>query len=395
MQDEEKLDKVLERFYNRYNKFNTKTLQMLGSVIKQFDGISPSQAHILAQELKLGFDVYKLQQELSKISGKSIQDIDKLFDKVAKENVEFSEVYYKAKNKEYVKYEDNEPLQDMVEAIKKQTNNTFTNLANSKNTGFVLEDKDGNKTFKTIPQVYNNLIDEAVYNVETGVSDYQSAMRNTIRQLADSGVKIHEEKLGYASGYNRRIDSSVRQDVLTGLRQVNIGIQEEIGAEIGADGVEVSHHMDCAPDHYEIDGRQFTKDQFERINSNLDRPVGQYNCRHFIFSIILGVNRPNYTKKQLARDRKQNEKGFDYEGKHYTNYEGTQLMRKMETVIRKNKDLQITARASGNDELISKAQKNISILMSKYNEISKVSGINTYKNRISVTGYHRLKSYDK
>ena len=141
MKDEEKLDKVLERFYNRYNKFNTKTLQMLGSVIKQFDGISPSQAHILAQELKLGFDVYKLQQELSKISGKSIQDIDKLFDKVAKENVEFSEVYYKAKNKEYVKYEDNEPLQNMVEAIKKQTNNTFTNLANSKNTGFVLEDK--------------------------------------------------------------------------------------------------------------------------------------------------------------------------------------------------------------------------------------------------------------
>lgn len=395
MKDEEKLNKVLERFYNRYNKFNIKTLQMLGSVIKQFDGISPSQAHILAQELKLGFDVYKLQQELSKISGKSIQDIDKLFDKVAKENVEFSEVYYKAKNKEYVKYEDNEPLQNMVEAIKKQTNNTFTNLANSKNTGFVLEDKDGNKTFKTIPQVYNNLIDEAVYNVETGVSDYQSAMRNTIRQLADSGVKIHEEKLGYASGYNRRIDSSVRQDVLTGLRQVNIGIQEEIGAEIGADGVEISAHSPCAMDHLDIQGRQYTKEEFKKLNSNLDRPIGTYNCRHFVFEVVLDVQEPSYSKKQLRKMQRESTQKVSYNGKEYTSYEATQVQRKFESAIRQQKDRQIIARASGNDKEIGLAQQKISQLTTEYNNFSNSVGLDTYKNRLSVTGYHRLKSFDK
>ena len=395
MKDEEKLNKVLERFYNRYNKFNTKTLQMLGNVIKQFDGISPSQAHILAQELKLGFDVYKLQQELSKISGKSIQDIDKLFDKVAKENVEFSEVYYKAKNKEYVKYEDNEPLQDMVEAIKKQTNNTFTNLANSNNTGFVLEDKDGNKTFKTIPQVYNNLIDEAVYNVETGVSDYQSAMRNTIRQLADSGVKIHEEKLGYASGYNRRIDSSVRQDVLTGLRQVNIGIQAEIGAEIGADGVEISAHSPCAMDHLDIQGRQYTKEQFKKLNSNLDRPIGTYNCRHFVFEVVLDVQEPSYSKKQLRKMQRESTQKVSYNGKEYTTYEATQVQRKFESAIRQQKDRQIIARASGNDKEIGLAQQKISQLTTEYNNFSNSVGLDTYKNRLAVTGYHRLKSFDK
>lgn len=395
MQDEEKLDKVLERFYNRYNKFNTKTLQMLGNVIKQFDGISPSQAHILAQELKLGFDVYKLQQELSKISGKSIQDIDKLFDKVAKENVEFSEVYYKAKNKEYVKYEDNEPLQNMVESIKKQTNNTFTNLANSKNTGFVLEDKDGNKTFKTIPQVYNNLIDEAVYNVETGVSDYQSAMRNTLNQLADSGVKVHEEKIGYENGYNRRIDSSVRQEILTGIRQVNIGIQEQVGEQFGADGVEISAHYPCAEDHVDIQGRQYSNEKFEKLNSELDRPIGTYNCRHFVFSIVLGVNEPSYTKNRLTRYKRYSEEKVSYKGKEYTKYEATQVQRKLETEIRKQKDRQIIGRASGNKEEISKAQAKITQLTTEYNNFSNSVGLDTYKNRLTVTGYHRLKSFDK
>ena len=50
MQDENKLDATLEKFYNRYNKFNTQVLEELGNVVSQFDNITPSQAHIIAQE---------------------------------------------------------------------------------------------------------------------------------------------------------------------------------------------------------------------------------------------------------------------------------------------------------------------------------------------------------
>lgn len=390
MNDEKRLDAVLERFYNRFNKYNTKVLKTLGETIKQFDGLTPSEAHKLAQELRYSTEIDQLLNELSRLSGKSLQEIDELLDKVAKENVGFAEAYYEVKGKEFIPYEDNKPLQRYVETIKEETKGTFKALSKSKQIGFTLRLPNGELAYKPLKDTFNDLLDEAVYNVSSGVSDYQSAMRSTIRQLADSGVKIHEEKVGYASGYNRRIDSTVRQNVLTGVRMVNIGIQERIGDELGADGVEVSHHMDCAPDHYEIDGQQFTKKEFERKNSNLDRPVGQYNCRHFVFSIILGVNRPNYTKKQLARDRERNEKGFDYEGKHYTNYELSQAMRKIETGIRRNKDLQIIARTSGNKELISKAQNNITILTNKYNEISKISGLPTYKNRLNVSQYHRV-----
>ena len=392
MQDEEKLDKVLERFYNRYNKYNTKVLQTLGNVVKQFDGISPSQAHQLAQELKLGFDVNELLLELSKISGKSVKDIEVLFDKVAKENVEFSEAYYKAKNKEYVKYEDNKQLQNLVESIKKETNSLFTNLANSKNVGFSLKDSQGNITYKPLADVYNDLIDEAVYNTETGVIDYQSAMRNILKQLADSGVKIHEEKLTYESGYNRRIDSSVRQDVLTGIRQINIGIQEEVGKDFGADGVEISAHFPCAEDHLDIQGEQYSNEEFEKINSELDRPIGTYNCRHFVFSIVLGVNEPSFTKKQLKDMKDDSLEKVEYEGKEYTKYEATQVQRKFETAIRQQKDRQIIARASGDMEEVGKAQGKISQLTSEYNNFSKVAGLDTYKNRLSVSGYRRIKA---
>lgn len=390
MQDNDKLDATLEKFYNRYNKFNTKVLKELGNVIKQFNDVSPSQAYQIAQELKLGYDLNELLNELSQTSGKSIEDISKLFDKVAEENVNFSEAYYKAKNQEFIKYEDNQQLQNLVESIKKQTNNTFINIANSNNIGFTLKDDKGNITYKPLKQVYNDLIDEAVYNTSIGVQDYQSAMRNTMNQLADSGVKIHEEKLGYANGYNKRLDSSVRQDVLTGLRQINLDIQEQIGEELGADGVEISAHFPCAEDHLDIQGRQYTNEEFEKLNSNLDRPIGEYNCRHFVFSVILGVNLPSYSNKMLRNYRNKSLEKVNYNGKTYTKYEATQVQRQLETAIRKQKDRQIIARASGDKQETGLAQQKISQLTTEYNKFSKIAGLDTYKNRLTVSGYRRV-----
>ena len=53
---------------------------------------------------------------------------------------------------------------------------------------------------------------------------------------------------------------------------------------------------------------------------------------------------------------------------------GTQLQRKIETAIRKAKDTQILARASGDTEL----------LTSKYNDLCKASGLLPKKQRMQV-----------
>lgn len=387
MKDDKKLDKTLERFFNRFNGFNTEVLEVLGNIVKQFDGLTEEQAHALAQELRMGYDLEKLRNDLAKITGKSIKDIDILLDEVAKENVEFSEVYQRAKNGEFISYADNEPLQRIVESIKKQTNDTFLNLSQTQNIGFSLKDKQGNATFKPLTTVYNELIDKAVYNVSIGTTDYQSAMEKTIRGLANSGVKIHEEKLAYVSGYNRRIDSSVRQNVLTGLRQVNIGVQEQIGDMLGSDGVEISAHYPCAEDHLPIQGKQFSKEKFEKLNNNLDRPIGEYNCRHFVFSVILGVQEPSYSKEMLKNFKQESLAKVEFDGKSYTKYEATQIQRKIETAIRRQKDRNIIANASGNEKETLKTQEKINQLTRKYKDFSNKADLKTYKNRLKVVGY--------
>lgn len=390
MKDDKKLELLLERFYNRFNQYNTKLLEKLGEAIKKFDGVSPSTAHKIAQELKYGADMDDLMAELSRLSGKSIKDIEEAFDIVAEENVAFAEVYAKAKNMEFVDYKDNEQLKRLVKGIAGETNATFKNLSKTRAIGFVLKDKNGKKTFKNLKDTYRDLIDEAVFNVETGVSDYQSAMRGVMKQLADSGVKVHEEKVGYPSGYNRRIDSSVRQNVLTGVRQVNITTQKIVGRQFGADGVEISAHSPCAEDHLHIQGKQFSNKEFKKLNGNLERPIGEYNCRHFVFSIVLGVNQPSYSDKMLNQMNRESQSIIEYEGKTYTAYEATQVQRKLETAIRKEKDRQIIARASGDKEAVGQTQQNITTLTNKYNDFSKSAGLDTYKNRLTVSGYHRV-----
>lgn len=384
----DKLELALERFVRRFEEFNTKVLEDFGKTIKKFEKLTPSQAHKLAQQMKNGRDIEKILADLERISELSRKDIEELLEITAKENIDFANTYYEAKAMDKVSYETSKQFQNLVKAVEKTTKGEFTNL--SKTTALKLLKDNGKPLYLDIKKAYNEVIDRCVLAVATGQMDYQKAMYDTIKQLSSSGVKKifydNEGKRAYA----RRLDSSVRMNILDGVRQVNIGIQEQVGKEFGADGVEVSHHVNCAPDHIHIDGQQFSKKKFEKINNNLTRPVASMNCRHFVFSIVLGVSSPLYTKKQLEEDRKNNEKGFEYEGNKYTLYEGEQLQRKIELAVRQQKDLQIIAKASNDKDTISKSQSNITQLIQKYKELSKISGLPTKMDRMRVVGYQRV-----
>lgn len=398
LENEKQLDKVLEAYYNRYNKFNEKVLKTLGETVKEIGDMEPSEVHQLSQQIKYSEDINKLIQELSDITDLSSQDIETLFEKFARENVEFSEAYYEAQEKEYKNYDDNVRLKRMVESIKNNTKDTMVNLSNTSAIGFVYKDNFGNKSFKGLQKTYYDLVDEAVYQVATGTVDYNKAMRNVLNGLADSGIRTREEKIGYKSGYSRRLDSAIKQNILDGLRKVNIDIQSQIGNEIGADGIEITAHTLCAPDHIPYQGRQYTKEEFEKINDyELDRPIatGMYNCRHFAMQVVLGVDEPMYSKEDLKRFEEESFSKVKYNGKTYTKYEATQIQRQLETAIRKQKDRQIVAKASGDTEGVRIAQQKISSLTNEYVKFSNTIDLKVYKDRLTVSGYKRVKTDGK
>ena len=421
-------EKLLSVFDKRFQDYNTKVLEELGNVIKQFKDLTPSQAYELGQQLKYNTTVKDLLDELSKISGLSVKDLKAILEKVARENINFADVYYKSRGLETPIYSENKALQRLVSSVYKVSGEEFKNIA--KSTGFRLLDKNGNPLLLDINQTYNEVIDRCIVAVSQGKETYQQSMRNTLKQLSDSGVR----RIDYANNYSRRIDSSVRMNVLDAVREVSNQSQMLFGEEFGYNAVEVSHHSNSAPDHsnndiengkFDIDGHQFVKlnilkeqikngmekeitlkdiDEvnhrvkckgkwyydFDYINNNLNRPVSTMSCYHYIFSVVLGVSRPQFTDKQLEEDKKKNNDGFEFEGKHYTFYEGEQLLNRIALEIRKNKDMQIIAKSSGDDDLILSSQTKITQLTTKYRQVVKVSGLpNKLATKGWVPGYKR------
>lgn len=403
MLNEEMQEKLLSVFDKRFQDYNTKVLEELGNVIKQFKDLTPSQAYKLGQQLKYNTTIKDLLNELSKISGLSVDDLKKVLEKVAKENIGFADVYYKSRGLETPIYSQNKALQRLVNSAYKVAGEELKNI--SKTTGFRLLDSNGNPLLLDIDKAYKEVIDRCVVAISQGKETYQQSMRSTLKQLSSSGVR----KIEYGSGYSRRLDTSIRQNILDSMRQVSNESQQLFGKEFDSDGVEVSVHEMPAPDHELVQGRQFSNKEFENFQNDrraIDytgmvfepefeehdrRSISEYNCYHYIFSIVLGVSKPQYSDKQLQEIIDNKNKTFEFNGKTYNIYEGTQLQRKIETAIREAKDTQIIAKASEDNELVLQSQTRITQLTTKYKQLCNISGLsNKLSTRASVSGYRRI-----
>lgn len=353
-------------------------LTLIGKRIKEIGQLSISDAYMLAQSLEIGADVNKITLELAKQTGKNVEEIYKLYDQIAKQNLKFSRDLYETQNIGYIPYSENIRLQQHIKSWADSTAGTFINI--SKTTGFNLPDYTGTKIWYRLASGYRHTIDQAVLAVSNGIRTYQEEMYRVIKQLSDSGLRT----IDYTSGYSRRLDSSVRMNLLEGVRRVNQGTQNIIGSEVGADGVEISAHPLCAEDHLPYQGRQYSKTEYEALNNRLDRPIGTLNCKHFAFAIVLGVSSPSYSKELLNQYKDDSRKKVKWKGKTYTRYQMTQLQREYETAIRHQKDFKIIAEESNNKQAIDKAQINIKRLISEYKTLSNTANLKLEMDRLRI-----------
>lgn len=402
MLNDQVLDKVIERVTRRIEQTNTYVLEQIGKKIKEIGTLTPTKAQQLAQIFKYGGDYDKIAKKLAEITELNVKDIYKIFEEVAKNDYNFAGKFYKYRNRQFIPYEYNTTLQNQVKAMANLTANTYLNL--SRTLAFAQKTPSG-IIYTDLARTYQETIDKAITSVAQGKATFQEEMYRTIKELSSSGLR----SVDYASGRSYRLDSAVRMNLKGGLRTLHNEMQEIIGQDIDSDGVEISVHSYPAPDHQSVQGRQFSNEEFEKLNrgekakdykeneytldhddKNGYRPISTMNCYHYVFSIVLGVSEPEYSDKDLKEIRERNDKGFKYGDNKYTMYEGTQICRNIELQLRKAKDEQIMGKASGIVKNVEKAQEKITILTQNYNKIIKISGLPSKLNRAKVVGYHRV-----
>lgn len=384
MLSEEAREALAEVLVDRIEELNAVILTEVGESINKVGKLTPSSAYKLIQDLKYGDSYTNIVRKLKQVTNLNEKEIYKIFEEVAKQDQHFAKQFYEYRNIDFIPYSQNKELQQQVKALATITANTFDNMM--KTTAFMTIEN-GKKVYTPLSKIYQKTLDKAVLSLSQGKDSYQTAMRKTMKELADSGIRT----VDYSTGYSRRLDSAVRQNMLDGMRQLSNEVQRQFGEEFDADGIEISVHEYPAPDHEDIQGHQYSIEEFEELNNSLERPISTLNCYHYTFSIVLGVSQSEYTQEQLDKINADNKAGFEFEGKHYTMYEGTQLQRQIETKIRQLKDRQIGARAMEDMEKVGKYQRKITQLTQKYNDLCKISGLSPKRIRMQVSGYRRIK----
>lgn len=358
-------------------------------ICKTIGKIGVSDAHRLKSAIEYaGADLDAIQKEISRIMGLNESEIERLFEEVAQENVDFANTYYKARGMQTLgKYTESAALKSFVEAWRAAASDGVSNVSNTTMIGFKM-----GKRVVPLREYYIQTIDKAITFAQTGVVDYQTAMRQTVKDMARSGLR----RVTFESGYSRRLDSQARMNILDGVRSLNAQMMEQTGREFGADGVEISVHGLCAPDHLSIQGKQYSLAEFERLNRSLDRPIGELNCHHFTAPIVLGVSKPTYTEKELREINRYSQQKVTYEytdrkgnkvSKTYTRFEASQKQRQFETAIRYAKDERDALSAAGDKLGATQARKKSASLTAGYKRFSKQTGLTPRLERTrSMTG---------
>ena len=243
----QEVEEVLaENLVKRINEANTYILNKIGNSIKIISTLTPSQAYQLGNILKYGGTYNEIAKELARVSGKNVQDIYKIFEEVAKNNKQFAKQFYKYRGIDYIPYSKDIALQNQVNSIARLTADTYLNIANTRGIGFLFRNKDGQMYFKDIQQAYYEIIDRGILAISQGKETFQTEMRRIIKDVGGNGVVIYE------SGRTRRLDSAVRMNLLDGIRQVSNETAQRFAQEYDADGVEISTHINPAPDHSDV-----------------------------------------------------------------------------------------------------------------------------------------------
>jgi len=388
----------------RQEQINQYVINIIAKRVKEIGTLKASDVYKLERLLKSGGDVKKINKEIARLTGLQIEDIKRIIRQVAEDNYIDAEQYYDYRHKAYIPFSQNTPLQRVVEAVTRQTLETYENL--SKAQAFMIRDlKDPSKLIATpLSKTYYSVIDEAVQASQQGTIDYNTAMRRTMKQLVDSGIRhvVYEAESGRQ--FSQRLDTAVRRNIMDGIRAINQGVQDIVGEQYGADGKEISVHQFSAPDHEPVQGRQFTNEEYEKlqnaeafkdVNGNkyqpIERAIGTLNCRHFTYSIIIGVNKPNFTEAQLNQLTIKNKAGYTLpNGKHLTMYECTQKQREYETKIRRLKERQMALEASGDVQGAREAQAKVNSTIKMYKAFSNQCGLSVKANKMAVRGYKKI-----
>lgn len=293
---------MIERFMIRFGRGEEKLLT----------GTDEWQAGVLEQA---GGNLDEIQKALAKSTGKSQQEIAKIFKdsgiQAAKADAEAAAVTFSSLSPGMIAI-----ITDAYERTVGEISNITRTTAGATNQAFI------------------DICDAAYWKVRTGAQSYTAAMLEGVKALGQLQPIVR-----YPSGHKDTLEVAVLRCIRTGVAQSSGNMTIQQCKDMGWNHVLVSQHLgarvsdtDPIADHagwqgkvYCIDGKDAQFDNLLDATGYPENPLGLcgYNCRHSFTPFLPGVSRNNNKPIDTEANRRA--------------YETSQRQRAMERRIRAQK----------------------------------------------------------
>lgn len=322
------IEKLTVKTQNIFSRLEIRIMQDIIRRIKENGFVTASADWQISRLKQLGESEQTIRQLIQDALGASDEELERIFsDEVYEEYYGHAHAYEIA-GVQQIPYEENEALQRTVEAMKLQLRGEYQNLTGSM--GFAIRGADGLIKYSPVMSFYRTTLDNAVADIHSGAFDYNTVLKRTVTTLTNSGLRY----INYESGHRDRVDVAVRRAVLTGFRQVQGKINEQVAVELHTDMYEVTYHVGARPSHQPWQGRVWIMEQLQSVCGLGTGPgLCGWNCYHDYRPFPPGSVR-TYTDEQLEAMLEQENTPKEYSGKQYTTYEALQQQRKMERTMR-------------------------------------------------------------
>lgn len=278
-------------------------------------------------------------------------------------------------------------LQDLLAAVKAQTKSEFRNITDSM--GFALRNPGtGNIYNSPLTEFYRDTLDGAVVDIVSGAVSYDVAISRAINVMTNSGLRT----IYYDTGHSNRVEVAARRAVMTGFRQVQGKINEQVARDLGTDYFEVSYHIGARPEHQVWQGRVYSYTQLQSI-CGLGSVTGLHgaNCYHDYNAFIPGISVRNYTDQQLEEMLEKENTPKQYLGKEYTSYQALQKQRQMERNMRKTRqDIKLLQEGEANNRSVVSKKARYQLQMQQYKAFSNAMGLPEQIQRVYQDGLGKV-----
>ena len=370
--------------------FRELELFLLGEICGRLN-LADKLNEVTVQDIRVlrshGIDLDAIKKAIAETANVSLDKVNKLLDDVVDRNSQYFNGLVDAAG---VTAPQRLVNQSDIDAIRKQTDDQFRNLTQS--LGFLVR-QGGNVVMLEPAQAYQWALDRAEMQILSGGVSYNQAIRDAVKELADSGIRV----VDYESGHRDHADVAARRAIMTGVNQICDKYAEQSAEYLETDYYEISAHIGARDvdgpnrwdNHKAWQGKVYSICSFDKYPSIFEvcglgdvTGLNGANCRHKRFPFIEGVSERTWTDEQLAHI--DDGHGCTFEGREYTAYQATQKQRMVERTIRKLKREKLAFEKAGLKEDAQDVNVRIRRLNGLYKDFSKAADLPEQRERMKV-----------